>query len=342
MPALGRPGEYRTPSASVLTPSGHASIGRGRRRDPSLMAAPEVSVVIVACNRPVELRRALKSTFAQTGAACEVFVFDNSTDGRVAELVSGEFPETTYLKASSNTGPCVARNLCAEQAAGEVLVFLDDDAFFTDDTTLMKVADTMRASGGVGGLGMTFVEPFNPRNKLERPLAGRVPPGGLRSFVACAAAVRKSAFREVGGFHTAVLIDGEERDLCVRLRLKGYRIGYVAVGPVVHSRSPVRDPGTRVVHAITNQVLFDYWYLPGPLVVPSILRHAWKLLAYRFTWESIPMKLTGIVRGIAECRRHRDLRMPMTYAHWRSYMSLPTHGAEPISVDEAVWEDQPE
>lgn len=304
----------------------------------TLMAEIDVSVIIVACNRPPELERALRSSLAQTGVSFEVFVFDNSTDGRVAALISEKYPDVIYMKAPSNTGPCVARNRCAEHAAGEVLVFLDDDAFFTDNTTLKKVSCAIRAAEDIGGLAMTFVEPFNPRNKLDSPLAGRVPPEGMKSFVACAAAVRKSAFCEAGSFRTALLIDGEERDLCVRLLLKGYRIGYVAVGPIVHSKSPIRDTGSRGVHAIANQILFDYWYLPGPLVLPSILRHAWKLLVYRFSWESIPPRLEGIARGIAGCLRFRDLRMPMTFTQWRSYINLPPHGAEPIPMYPAALE----
>jgi len=302
------------------------------------MAEIDVSVIIVACNRPTELERALWSSFAQTGVTFEIFVFDNSTDGRVAALISEKYPDVIYMKAPSNTGPCVARNRCAEHAAGEILVFLDDDAFFTDNTTLKKVSCAIRAAEDIGGLAMTFVEPFNPRNKLDSPLAGRVPPEGMKSFVACAAAVRKSAFEEVGGFRNVVLIAGEERDLCVRLLLKGYRIGYLAVEPIVHSRSPVRESDHRCMYAIRNQVLFDYWYLPGPLVLPSILRHAWKLLVYRFTWESAPPRLEGIARGIAGCLRFRDLRMPMTFTQWRSYINLPAHGAEPIPVNAAALE----
>jgi glycosyltransferase involved in cell wall biosynthesis len=89
------------------------------------MDVPEVSIIIPTFNRARFLAGAVDSALAQ-GSGVEVIVVDDgSTDGTDAILAS--FGERIRVLDQPNRGPGAARNLGAEQAAGEFLFFLDSD-----------------------------------------------------------------------------------------------------------------------------------------------------------------------------------------------------------------------
>jgi glycosyltransferase involved in cell wall biosynthesis len=93
------------------------------------MNKPDASVVIPTYNRKESLRETLRSLAQQTWPAdrFEVIVVDDgSTDG-TEEIVEDAFPLTLRYFRQSNQGSAAARNTGAEQATGNVLIFLDDD-----------------------------------------------------------------------------------------------------------------------------------------------------------------------------------------------------------------------
>ncbi|MDG5761755.1 glycosyltransferase family A protein [Natronococcus sp. A-GB1] len=89
----------------------------------------EVSVIIPTYNRPGRLRRAAESVANQTHPVAELLVVDNGstvdyTD--VREYLDSLAIETTCLETADG-GACHARNVGADAAEGDVLMFLDDD-----------------------------------------------------------------------------------------------------------------------------------------------------------------------------------------------------------------------
>ena len=87
------------------------------------------SVVVVTYGTS---RRALAETFSgllgQTCGAFEVVVVDNGTDWDVLSAIRPFRRLQRYLRLDDNYGPCLARNLGAHVALGDVVIFLDDDA----------------------------------------------------------------------------------------------------------------------------------------------------------------------------------------------------------------------
>ncbi|MFH0943327.1 MAG: glycosyltransferase family 2 protein [Candidatus Beckwithbacteria bacterium] len=91
-----------------------------------------VSVIIPAYNEALTITNCLNSLFNQTLKVLEIIVVDDgSTDTTVDKVTKLQktLPKIKLIK-QSHQGPAQARNLGANQAEGEILVFVDADMEF--------------------------------------------------------------------------------------------------------------------------------------------------------------------------------------------------------------------
>ena len=95
-----------------------------------MSAGPQVSVVIPTYQRRASVVRALESLGAQTlphDMYEVVAVIDGSSDGTADALCRLRTPYRLIVIEQGNRGQAAARNAGIERAAGELIVFLDDD-----------------------------------------------------------------------------------------------------------------------------------------------------------------------------------------------------------------------
>jgi len=91
------------------------------------IARPKVSVIIPAYNEEKCIGGCLKTLFEQTYPSYEVIVVDDGSTDKTASTAS-HYP--VKLVPGDHRGPGVARNRGAEEASGDILVFLDADMEF--------------------------------------------------------------------------------------------------------------------------------------------------------------------------------------------------------------------
>ena len=159
--------------------------------------------------------------------------FDFGNDTRFRFVVSG------------SKGPGEKRNIGAKEAEGDILVFLDDDAYPRKDW--LTFAQEMFENEQVYALGAPAVTPENASflesmsgKVLESWLSGggtvyRHIPDRLREvddYPTVNLFVRKSAFLDVGGFTTAFW-PGEDTKLCLDLVKKFGRKFFYDPRPIV-------------------------------------------------------------------------------------------------------------
>ena len=97
---------------------------------PPLTGVPRVSVVIPTYNRVRRLEWVLRALAEQTVDPLDfevVVVSDGSTDGSESVVLGLTMPYKLTVVSQPNSGPAVARNTGVSRAAGELIVFLDDD-----------------------------------------------------------------------------------------------------------------------------------------------------------------------------------------------------------------------
>lgn len=174
-----------------------------------------MSVVVLTCAGPPQLRSCLLGLARSQVAPAEVIVVDGSPGGGTAEMLAREFPKVRVLRNAA--GPPArreARRIGAAAATGDVVAFLDDDAVPDEhwlDTLREHYADP--AVTGVGGRLLSR----NPAKQGSRQLPGRLLADGR-----LVANFRENPGRSVLVHHLSGVNMSFRRDLLVRRGLVGH------------------------------------------------------------------------------------------------------------------------
>ncbi len=195
----------------------------------SVGAVVRLSVIVPAHNNPRELIQCLAALRAQGSEGVDLVVVDDAStdDTPVVAAAAG----ASVLQMVRNGGPGAARNLGAQQARGDVLLFVDADVVIAAGT-LDRVAWSFAKDPALGALFGSYDDrPSAPglvsryRNLLHHFVHQEGDPEA-ETFWAGLGAVRRTAFLAVGGFDAARFPRPsiEDIELGYRLRRAGYRI----------------------------------------------------------------------------------------------------------------------
>jgi glycosyltransferase involved in cell wall biosynthesis len=170
------------------------------------MESPRVSVVIPAHNAATTLGAALESIFANRGVSFEVLVVnDASTDD--TQAVALRFP-CRVISLTTNIMSANCRNLGAQLAGGEIVVFSDADELLAPDT-LARFArafdDNPSVSAIVGSLTSDTPMPgfFSKFKNFQHHFTHQTAHSDGATLDSGRAALRRAVFLELGGFEPA-------------------------------------------------------------------------------------------------------------------------------------------
>jgi GT2 family glycosyltransferase len=233
----GPVGEHR----GVATGGTVIDLGAHRHRAEHL-AAPRISAVVCVytMERWTEIELAVESLLSQQVAPLEILVVVDHNDELLAKAIERFSSEGTrnhipvhVVPSEGTRGLSGARNTGVELSRGEVVAFLDDDAW-ADDSWIGRMADHYRDPSvmGVGGHATPIWPDARPTwmpvefdwvvgcSYRGQPVSI----SAVRNFIGCNMSLRRSAFELVGGFSSAVGRIGktplgcEETELCIRIR----------------------------------------------------------------------------------------------------------------------------
>ncbi len=215
---------------------------------PPLEKKPLVSVVIACPNDSPMLRQCLDALEKQTYGNFEVIVLpDESLDPSNSKLQTSNFRLSTI--PTGKVRPAEKRNKGIAEAKGEIVAFIDDDAY--PDPHWIEFAVKYFAFddvGAVGGPGVTppddgfmarmggrvYANPLVSGNYRYRYVGGRT----LRQiddYPSCNLFVRTSLLRSFNGYRTDFW-PGEDTLLCRDILAAGKRIVYDPWTTVFHHR----------------------------------------------------------------------------------------------------------
>jgi glycosyltransferase involved in cell wall biosynthesis len=201
-------------------------------------AWPRVSVVVCSYNGSRTIRTCLEHVVRLDYPNYEIIVVDDgSTDA--TPRIALEYG--ARLISTDNHGLSSARNTGMEAASGEIVAYIDDDAY-PDQHWLTYLARTFMTTKyvGVGGPNLP------PRG--DGPIADCVAnaPGGpihvllsdreAEHIPGCNMAFRKANLQAIGGFDPQFRTAGDDVDVCWRLQQRGWVLGFNPAAMVWHHR----------------------------------------------------------------------------------------------------------
>ena len=228
----------------------------------STKESPFASVVVPTRARPQFLRNCLESLLKLDYPydRYEIIVIEDGTEEgqKVTEEVRERSPVPVHYKRIPHSGAATSRNVGLQLATGEIVAFIDDDGMAVPCWLRRHVQGLQEQ--GVGGVGGR-VSPEYPEPDLE---AGMGRGGDLRwsGFNASPPKIQevdhlpggnmafwRKALLEVRGLDTRYTRRGswrEDTDLCVRLRIKGYRLLYDGQAQIIHRAARWMNPWERL------------------------------------------------------------------------------------------------
>ncbi len=240
------------------------------------VGALTTSVVVVTYERPTFVRRCLQQLLCQSVPPTEIIVVDSSASDHTAQLVVEEFPSVRYAVCPAGVGAtATARNIGYRLASGDVLAFVDDDAFAEPDwlERLLPFYDDPSV-GGVGGRqirkqpgeldeGREAIGLLRPDGTMTGNFAADPGhPVDVDHLLGANMSFRRTAIDQVGGIrdgYSGTCIR-EETDISFQVTGAGYRLVYTPDAVVEHVAGPYAK-GQRF------DVRYAYWAQKNHLIL---------------------------------------------------------------------------
>lgn len=261
-----------------------------------------ISIVILTYNRQEVLQENLTKISRQTYKDKEVIVVDNGDSENTRSVLRQYNKDVVYLPMQSNIA-CAGRNAGIKYAKGDIIVTLDDDVIFTNDSDLASIDKFFRERRDIDVLNFKIV--FEDDHKI-------IPfnwyhPRGYRKYGDTefetdyigegAVAFRKSVFGKAGYYPEEFFLAHEGPDLAYRIIDAGFTIWYSPEIAVSHKVDRRHRPGWRNSYYDTrNQIWLGVRNYP----LPALIRH----LSYRLVTTfllSVPGTCHLVFEGSTGC-----------------------------------------
>ena len=199
---------------------------------------PRVSVIVCSYNGARTLEECLSHLERLDYPDYEIIVVnDGSTDATAA--IAGR--HRVRLMAMPNAGLSAARNVGLAAATGELVSYIDDDAF-PDRHWLTYLAAAFEGNdfAGLGGPNL-----LPPNSKRVATCVAHSPGGPTHVLLSdriaehipgCNMAFRRERLVAIGGFDAQFRVAGDDVDVCWRLQQRGWQLGFAPAAVVWHHR----------------------------------------------------------------------------------------------------------
>ena len=232
------------------------------------MMPPLLSFIVATRNRSDSLARCLESVEAQRYPHCEILVVDDASADDTERMVRVRFPAVSCLRTREQLGTGRALALGAQQATGEILVNLDDDALFASHDAAGDIVSKFEERPEIGVLCLRCEAPDGSVRRREIPRRDkRIPETDteLGYFLGGAVAFRASALTAAGGYPTDIGWGSWENDVAYRLFKAGVRTLFTPGIRVIHYAIPSpENTDEREANYVRSEIHLAARYLPAP------------------------------------------------------------------------------
>ncbi|MGI1690922.1 glycosyltransferase family 2 protein [Thermoanaerobacter uzonensis] len=205
----------------------------------------KISVIIPTLNCEKTIGELLKRLKSQTQKADEIIVVDSESNDRTVEIAEKEGAKVIKI-ARREFAHGSTRNLAVENARGDVVIFLTQDALPYDEYLIENITKPLEKEDIVAAYGRQiidekaipteiFARSFNYPEKGIIKSKENIKELGVKAFFfsnVCSA-IKKKEFEQVGKFPLKIIMN-EDMIIASKFILKGYKIAYVPEAKVIH------------------------------------------------------------------------------------------------------------
>lgn len=208
----------------------------------------KLSIIIPTFNAGAYIKELLERVQSQTVQPFEILVIDSSSKDNTVQIAEELGAKTTVIqKHIFNHGG--TRNKAAEEAAGDILVFMTQDALPFDNQLLYFLSSSLKHPDVAAAFARhipntdaslleIFARTFNYPEQSSMKGIADIKTYGIKTFFssnACSA-IKKEAFLKAGMFPEGIRAN-EDMLLSAKLILNGYKIAYVPEAKIIHSHN---------------------------------------------------------------------------------------------------------
>jgi GT2 family glycosyltransferase len=201
-------------------------------------AWPRISVVVCSYNGSRTIGECLTALKRLNYPNFEVIVVDDGSTDRTAAMV-----EESALRVitTEHRGLSHARNVGWREATGEIVAYVDDDAYpHTYWLTYLAAAFAESSHAGIGGPNLAppddgFV-PQSVANSPGNPTHVLITDREAEHIPGCNMAFRRTWLEKIGGFDEQFTSSGDDVDICWRISELGGTLGFSPGAFVWHHR----------------------------------------------------------------------------------------------------------
>lgn len=195
-----------------------------------------IDIIVPTYNRPDDIKKFVSEIQKQNYNEYHVIIVDDCSTEEIESLIPTNHTNFSYVKLPENKGQAYARNVAISMGKGNIIVSLDDDAWFENPDSLFSINKTFLNYPKLGCLM------FNVRSPEENYLSevhGIEHDNELvGSHITCGCAYTRKALLDIGGFSGFLHSGAEETDVTLRLIEKKHEIRFSKEIKVFHNYTP--------------------------------------------------------------------------------------------------------
>ena len=245
-----------------------------------------LTVGITTRNRPAALQRCVASLHHLEHLAPEILVFDDASDVAAVDVLRPH-PRLRVIRDDRGSGNIVGRNALVAAAAADMVLLLDDDAALLDSAGIERAIDIVRTDCQVAAVAFAqATDDGIPWPETMQPARGHLP-RYVAAFIGFAHLLNRRVFLELGGYRESFVFYGEEKEYCLRLLDRGFRVVYLPDALVVHAQDAAGRTPQRYLRYVTRNdclnALYNepvwrvLWLLPARIALYFKMRSDWRV-----------------------------------------------------------------
>ena len=241
----------------------------------------DITVLIATKDRVDEIERAIQSSINQS-LKVDIVVLDDASEINIKEKLEGKFKDQPikWMRSNAPSGVAGARNKLVEGSRGSIMVFLDDDAYFTQEDSLEKILNKFSSSNEIAGMALKIIlrEDVDglqiPFNKLKRSLDKNIHnnESEVSYYIGAGHVLLRETFEKVGGYDTELFYGLEELDISSEIIKEDKKIIYFPQVEIIHEpKKSVVDKKNKLkdeaYYSIRNRIWVSYKHLPAMYLI---------------------------------------------------------------------------